>query len=53
MRRLSAGSNLAESAYHRIALLANDFMRDGLSAPLSAQATPYSELNGLFSGIPD
>ncbi|QSX77801.1 isocitrate lyase/PEP mutase family protein [Agrilutibacter solisilvae] len=53
VRRLSAGSNLAESAYHRIAQLAGDFMRDGLSAPLSTQAMPYSGLNGLFDGIAD
>lgn len=48
VRRLSAGSDIAESAYRRIAVLAGDFLRDGLSAPLSADAMPYPELNALF-----
>lgn len=49
VRRLSAGSDIAESAYRRIAVLARDFLRDGLSAPLSADAMPYPELNALFA----
>lgn len=48
VRRLSAGSDLAESAYRRIALLADGFLRDGRSAPLVADAMPYGELNALF-----
>ena len=51
VRRLSAGSDLAESAYRRVATLAADFLRDGLSAPLSADAMPYPELNALFAGL--
>jgi 2-methylisocitrate lyase-like PEP mutase family enzyme len=47
--RLSAGSDIAESVYRRVALLAAGFLRDGLSAPLSADAMPYSELNALFA----
>jgi 2-methylisocitrate lyase-like PEP mutase family enzyme len=49
VRRLSAGSDIAESAYRRVAVLARDFLRDGLSAPLSADAMPYPELNALFA----
>lgn len=49
VRRLSAGSDIAESVYRRVAGLARDFLRDGLSAPLSADAMPYSELNALFA----
>jgi len=49
VRRLSAGSDIAESVYRRVAVLARDFLRDGLSAPLSADAMPYPELNALFA----
>ena len=49
VRRLSAGSDIAESAYRRVATLAGDFLRDGLSAPLSADPMPYPELNALFA----
>jgi 2-methylisocitrate lyase-like PEP mutase family enzyme len=49
VRRLSAGSDIAESAYRRVALLAGGFLRDGLSVPLSADAMPYPELNALFA----
>ncbi|HEV8694694.1 MAG TPA: isocitrate lyase/phosphoenolpyruvate mutase family protein [Lysobacter sp.] len=48
VRRLSAGSDIAESTYRLIASLAAGFLRDGLSAPLSANAMPYAELNALF-----
>jgi len=51
VRRLSAGADLAESAYRRVATLATDFLRDGLSAPLAADAMPYPELNALFAGL--
>lgn len=50
VRRLSAGSDIAESVYRRVAVLAGEFLRDGLSAPLSADAMPYPELNALFAG---
>lgn len=49
VRRLSAGSDIAESVYRRIAVLAGDFLRDGLSAPLMADAMPYPEINALFA----
>ena len=49
VRRLSAGSDIAESVYRRVASLAAGFLRDGLSAPLSADAMPYPELNALFA----
>ncbi|GAB3385169.1 isocitrate lyase/PEP mutase family protein [Lysobacter fragariae] len=49
VRRLSAGADLAESAYQRIADLARGFLQDGLSAPLSANAMPYPDLNALFA----
>ncbi len=49
VRRLSAGSDIAGSSYRLIATLAAGFLRDGLSAPLLANAMPYSELNALFA----
>jgi 2-methylisocitrate lyase-like PEP mutase family enzyme len=49
VRRLSAGSGTAESAFARIAVLSRDFLRDGLSAPLSEQAMRYPEINALFA----
>jgi len=48
VRRLSAGSNLAESAYARIASLTQAFLRDGASDPLCDDAMPYADLNALF-----
>lgn len=49
VRRLSAGSDLAQSAYQRVSTLARGFLRDGLSSPLSADVTPYGDLNALFA----
>lgn len=49
VRRLSAGSGTAESAFARIATLSGDFLRDGLSAPLSEQAMRYPDINALFA----
>lgn len=49
VRRLSAGSDIAESAYARTAALATAFLRDGLSEPLIAEAMPYSDINALFA----
>lgn len=49
VRRLSAGSDIAESAYCRIATLATAFLRDGLSEPLIAEAMPYPDINALFA----
>lgn len=51
VRRLSAGPYLTASAYRLIASLATGFLRDGVSAPLLADATPHAELNKLFSEI--
>ena len=53
VRRLSAGCDLTQSAYRRVSILAADFLRDGLSAPLAADAMPYPEINALFAGIGD
>lgn len=47
-RRLSAGSGLAQAAFGHIAALAGAFLRDGISAPMSAGAMPYPEINALF-----
>ncbi len=49
VRRLSAGSALAQSAYARLAGLTADFLRDGASAPLSAQSLDYGAINALFA----
>lgn len=49
VRRLSAGSDIAQSVHRRTATLAAEFLRTGLSAPLSADAMPYGELNALFA----
>lgn len=48
VRRLSAGSDIAQSVFARAGELAAEFLRDGDSRPLSAQATPYPQLNALF-----
>lgn len=46
VRRLSAGSDLAESVYGHLQQRAQDFLRDGVAAP--TQGPSYSELNALF-----
>lgn len=48
VRRLSAGSDLAQSMYARLSTLARGFLDDGDSRPLSAEVLPYSALNALF-----
>ena len=48
VRRLSAGSDLAETMFGRTAELAAGFFRDGDSTPLSAGAMPYGKINALF-----
>jgi 2-methylisocitrate lyase-like PEP mutase family enzyme len=50
VRRLSAGSGIAEAAWGRAAARAKDFLRDGRSEPLSEGAMPYRAINGLFTG---
>ena len=49
VRRLSAGSWIAEAAFARIASLATSFLRDGASEPLAEDAMPYAETNSLFA----
>ncbi|QWP74985.1 isocitrate lyase/phosphoenolpyruvate mutase family protein [Lysobacter sp. K5869] len=50
VRRLSAGSDLAQSVHARLRTLAGGFLRDGDSRPLAADAMSYPELNALFEG---
>jgi len=50
VRRLSAGSGIAEAAWGRAAKLAKDFLRDGESNPLSEGAMEYGEINALVKG---
>ncbi|MGO1072607.1 isocitrate lyase/PEP mutase family protein [Lysobacter sp. CA199] len=49
VRRLSAGSDIAQSMYSRMTALASGFLRDGDSQPLAAEALAYSQLNALFA----
>lgn len=48
VRRLSAGGDLAEAAFGRIASLAAAFLRAGASDPLADGAMPYAEINALM-----
>ena len=49
VRRLSAGSGIAQIRWGRGALLARDFLESGDSAALSEGSMPYSQLQALFS----
>jgi 2-methylisocitrate lyase-like PEP mutase family enzyme len=49
VRRLSAGSWLASSAFGRIASLAAGFLETGASEPLGEGAMPYAEVNALIA----
>lgn len=49
VRRLSAGSGLSQTLFARAAELARGFFQDGDSAPLSAGAMPYGDINALFA----
>ena len=49
VRRLSAGGDLAEALYFRLAALARDFLADGASEPLAEQAMAYADLNRLMA----
>ncbi|TWI03911.1 2-methylisocitrate lyase-like PEP mutase family enzyme [Luteimonas cucumeris] len=49
VRRLSAGSAIAESIFARAATLAGGFLGNGASAPLSEQAMRYPDINALFA----
>ena len=48
VRRLSAGSDLAEAALGRIRSLAASFLKDGASEPLSEGAMPYPDVQALL-----
>jgi 2-methylisocitrate lyase-like PEP mutase family enzyme len=48
VRRLSAGSWIAASAYARIESLAANFLKDGRSAPVMEGARGYADTNLLF-----
>ncbi len=48
VRRLSAGSALAQSAWARMAMLARDFLADGRSEPLAEHAVTHGEINAAF-----
>jgi 2-methylisocitrate lyase-like PEP mutase family enzyme len=50
VRRLSAGSSLAQAAWGRVAALGRAFLASGNSEPLTEQAFLYADLNALFTG---
>jgi 2-methylisocitrate lyase-like PEP mutase family enzyme len=49
VRRLSAGSSIAQAAFGTTASLAAAFLRDGASDPLGESAMPYGDINALFT----
>jgi 2-methylisocitrate lyase-like PEP mutase family enzyme len=49
VRRLSAGSGIAQAAFGRIASLAAAFLKDGVSHPLVEGAMLYPEINKLLA----
>jgi 2-methylisocitrate lyase-like PEP mutase family enzyme len=49
VRRLSAGSGIAQSLYGRSSALAAAFLRDGSSDIFTEGAMPYAEINALLS----
>jgi 2-methylisocitrate lyase-like PEP mutase family enzyme len=49
VRRLSAGSWIAEAVYGKAAVLSRDFLRDGRSEPLAEGAMPYGDVNALMT----
>ncbi len=50
VRRLSAGSAIAQGVWGRAASLAAAFLREGRSEPLSDGAMPYGKINELVAG---
>jgi len=48
VRRLSAGSGVAQAVYGQISALASEFLRDGASPPLSEGAMAYARINALI-----
>jgi 2-methylisocitrate lyase-like PEP mutase family enzyme len=53
VRRLSAGSWLAQAALGGLAAQAAAFLKSGLSEPLAAGALTYAEINALMPAPPD
>jgi 2-methylisocitrate lyase-like PEP mutase family enzyme len=49
VRRLSAGSDVAEAALGRIAAVVSAFLRDGKSEPLTEGAMPYADVQRLMA----
>ena len=49
VRRLSAGSWIAEVVFGKVASLAAAFLRDGASEPLAEGALPYAGINTLMT----
>lgn len=49
VRRLSAGSGIAQVVLDRVGALAAEFLRTGASDPLGTGAMPYPELNALMA----
>jgi 2-methylisocitrate lyase-like PEP mutase family enzyme len=49
VRRLSAGSGIAQATWGRAATLARAFLQDGRSEPLAEGAMIYPEINALFA----
>jgi 2-methylisocitrate lyase-like PEP mutase family enzyme len=52
VRRLSAGSGIAQAIFGRIASMAAAFLKTGASDPLGEGAMPYAEINALMAGRP-
>jgi 2-methylisocitrate lyase-like PEP mutase family enzyme len=48
VRRLSAGSNIAEAAFAHAAARASAFLRAGATEPLADSALRYADINGLM-----
>ena len=48
VRRLSAGSGIAQVLWGKAAALAADFLKDGSSDALSDGEMPYGDINALF-----
>jgi 2-methylisocitrate lyase-like PEP mutase family enzyme len=49
VRRLSAGSGIAQVLWGRAAVLAQAFLRDGMSDGLFDGSKPYPDINALFA----
>jgi 2-methylisocitrate lyase-like PEP mutase family enzyme len=48
VRRLSAGSGIAQALWGKAAALAGDFLKTGRSEPLGEGAMGYADINALF-----